>query len=351
MRAPVMIVASGTGGHVFPALAVAEELRDRGVDVVWVGSRRGIEARLLPKHDMNPEYLEMAPLRRRDRLGLLLAAPRILLAVARGLQLLLRHRPRAVLAMGGILSSAVGLATRVTRTPLVLHEQNATAGLANRLLASSARLVLTGFARVSLLSGANARHVGNPARRELTRKLPVPGKGDGPLHLLVLGGSQGSSALNEVLPETVRLLDGALPLRIWHQTGEGGRCHYPEDADVRITPFIDGMEEAYAWADLVLARAGALTLAELALAGRGAILVPYPHAADDHQAANARVFADAGAAEVLEQSELTPSCLGAVLRSLGCDRAKLQAMGEAAQAQARPRAAQDVADLLLECAA
>ena len=346
---PVMILAGGTGGHVFPALAVAERLRERGVPVRWVGTRAGLEARLVPQAGFPMIWMPLRAPRRRGLWGLISVAPRVLWAVCLGIVLLLKHRPAAVLGMGGYASSAVALAALLCRVPLIVHEQNAVAGLTNRVLARFAARVLLGFSDVRGIRGG--AHLGNPVRVSLcAQPLPsdVPSR---PLRLLVVGGSQGAEIFNLVVPEALNAMPEERRPSVWHQTGSdpaevAGR--YPPEAQPRVDAFIEEMDAAYVWADLVLARAGAMTLAELAASARGAVLVPYPHAADGHQLENARQYADGGAAEVWGQNEFTPQRLAARLAELAQDRPRLVDMSRAALRKARPDAAGDVADCLLE---
>jgi UDP-N-acetylglucosamine--N-acetylmuramyl-(pentapeptide) pyrophosphoryl-undecaprenol N-acetylglucosamine transferase len=348
-------MAGGTGGHVFPALAVADQLRAHGVPVVWLGTPGGLETRVVPREHFPLFTLDAAGLRGRGWRVWLAAPARLLLSLTRALRLLLRVRPGAVLGMGGFASGAGGLAAWALRIPLLIHEQNALAGLTNRLLYRLARVVLEGFPGAFPVA-AGARCVGNPVRAAIAA-LPEPAArrvaADGvPLRVLVLGGSQGARALNEVLPPA--LAQAGRTMRVVHQCGAGHdtgttaayRAHGHPDA--RVVPFIDDMAAAYAAADLVVCRAGALTLAELCAAGIGAILVPYPHAADDHQSANARHLSARGAALLLPERELTPAALAQMLRELDGNRARLRAMAAAARAMARPDAARAVAEACME---
>lgn len=346
---PVMILAGGTGGHVFPALAVAERLRERSVPVMWVGTQAGLEARLVPQAGFPITWMPLRAPKRRGLLGLVGVMPRMLWAVGLGLGLLLRHRPAAVLGMGGYASSAVALAALLCRIPLIVHEQNAVAGLTNRVLARFAARVLLGFSHVRGIEGG--LHLGNPVRGSLCAQPLSPETPERPLRLLVVGGSQGAEIFNLVVPEALQGMPEDCRPSVWHQTGSdpdsvAGR--YPPESSPRVDAFIDEMDEAYVWADLVLARAGAMTLAELAASARGAVLVPYPHATDGHQLENARQYAADGAAEVWEQQEFTPQRLAAHLAELAEDRPQLVSMSRAALRRARPDAAGDVADCLQE---
>ncbi len=354
---PVVILAGGTGGHVYPALAVAEWLRAGGVPVVWMGTRTGLEARVVPRAGIEMEWLEVSGLRGKGALAWAGAPLRLGRALLQAWRVLGRHRPRSVLGMGGFVSGPGGVAAALRRIPLVIHEQNAVAGLTNRLLRPLARRLLEGFPGV--FGDPRAEHVGNPVRAEIAA-LPPPevrfaGRRD-PWRLLVVGGSLGALALNETVPRALARLRPEDRPEVLHQAGaktlETARAAYAQAgvaADVR--PFLDDMAGAYAWADLVLCRAGALTVAELAAAGVGAILVPYPHAVDDHQTANARHLAEAGAAEILAQEALSPQTLAERLAPYARDPALRLRRARAARAQARPEAAARAGRVMLEVAA
>ena len=345
---PIMIMAGGTGGHVFPGLAVAEVLRRDRLDVIWLGTQRGLEARLVPAHGIDIEWVSIAGIRGRG-LGAWLAAPfRILLAVLQVLGTLRRRRPAAVLGMGGFVSGPGGIAAWLCRKPLLIHEQNAVAGTTNRWLARLASQVLEAFPN-SFPPRVRTKLVGNPVRESIAA-LPPPrerqlGAAGRPLRVLVLGGSQGAQALNRAVPRAVARLSE--PPELLHQAGRGideTRALYAElGMAVRLEEFIDDMAGAYAWADVVVARAGALTLAELSAAGVGAILVPYPYAIDDHQTKNASHFVAAGAGVLLPESELDAERLGRELERLMSDRAMVLRMAQSAREQARPDAAIEIA--------
>ncbi|MDQ2695681.1 MAG: undecaprenyldiphospho-muramoylpentapeptide beta-N-acetylglucosaminyltransferase, partial [Pseudomonadota bacterium] len=287
-EAPVMIMAGGTGGHVFPALAVAEWLRRRDVPVVWMGTRRGLEATLVPKAGIPVEWIGVAGLRSSGWRRGLMAPVMLAQALGQAAVALGRCRPRVVLGMGGFVSGPGGLMAWLRRIPLVIHEQNAVAGLTNRWLARFADQVLEAFPD-SFPAARHARCTGNPVRQAIADLLPPAARfagRRGPARLLVVGGSQGALALNQLVPQAL----ARLPERpeVWHQAGgrllEAARTAYAQaGVSARLEPFIDDMAGAYGWADLVLCRAGALTVAELAAAGVGAVLVPFPYAVDDHQ--------------------------------------------------------------------
>jgi UDP-N-acetylglucosamine--N-acetylmuramyl-(pentapeptide) pyrophosphoryl-undecaprenol N-acetylglucosamine transferase len=354
MRTRVMIMAGGTGGHVFPALAVAEELRGRGVEVVWMGTRQGVEAEIVSRAGFEIRWVNVAGLRGKGLLTVLAAPVALLRATIQSLGIVLKIRPRAVLGMGGFVTGPGGLAAWLTRRPLIVHEQNAVAGLTNRILEHLARRALSGFPEV--FEGPRSGWVGNPVRREITA-LPAPHKRfsnrTGALRLLVLGGSLGAVALNETVPQALGGIPPTTRPTVRHQTGrrniESASSAYRDAAvDGEVVPFIEDMAQAYGWADLVVCRAGALTLAELTAAGVGAILVPYPHAVDDHQTVNARHLSEAGAALLAPQCDLTPESLRQMLEGLTGDRQALLDMAQAARCLARPDAAREVADACLE---
>jgi UDP-N-acetylglucosamine--N-acetylmuramyl-(pentapeptide) pyrophosphoryl-undecaprenol N-acetylglucosamine transferase len=352
---PVLIMAGGTGGHVFPALAVAEELTARGVAVSWLGTRRGLEARVVPEAGYTLETVRVSGLRGRG-LWRLLAAPFMLaVALSQALRIELRLRPLAVLGMGGFASGPGGVIAWLLRRPLLIHEQNSVAGTTNRWLAPLARTVMVAFPG-SLARRYRPVHTGNPIRGAIAR-LAAPaerfaGRG-GPLRILVVGGSLGAAALNNTVPAAIAQL--ALCPELYHQTGSHDlqrvrNAYAAAGIEARVEPFIEDMAAAYAWADLVICRSGALTVAELAVAGVAAILVPFPHATDDHQTGNARFLADAGAAILLPQDALTPARLTGILTDLGGQRAVLLEMACRAHALAMPDAARRVAELCLQAA-
>ena len=353
---PVLIMAGGTGGHVYPALAVARWLREAGVPVVWMGTRVGLEARVVPEAGFEVEWLEVSGLRGKGPGAWILAPLRLGRALAQAWRVLGRRRPRSVLGMGGFVAGPGGVAAWLRRVPLVVHEQNAVAGLTNRLLEPLARRLLEGFPGV--FGVARAEHTGNPVRAEIAA-LPPPEQRfagrDGRWRLLVVGGSLGAQVLNETLPAALAQLDAADRPEVLHQAGartlELAREAYMRAgvaADVR--PFLEDMAAAYGWADLAVCRAGALTIAELAAAGLGAILIPYPHAVDDHQSANARYLTEAGAAELIPQAELSAGDLARRLAAYARDPALRLRRAVAARGRARPEAAASVARAVLEVA-
>lgn len=354
---PVLITAGGTGGHVYPALAVARTLLDRGVPVLWLGTHRGLEARVVPAAGIPMAWVSVSGLRGKGPLRWLFAPIGLSIAVVQALLVLLRRRPRAVLGMGGFVSGPGGLAAWLLRRPLVIHEQNAVPGLTNRLLSRLARRVLEGFPQ-TFPAARRADCTGNPVRPEIARlaePLARLGGRSGPMRLLVLGGSQGAQALNAVVPEALKALDVGQRPEVWHQAGprhidSAYRAYRRAELSARVEAYIEDMAAAYAWADVVLCRAGALTVAELAAAGVGALLVPFPHAVDDHQSANARFLVDAGAGILIPQDQLSPTRLAELLSRLHQERSRLQEMAVAARRMARPEATDEVARICLEVA-
>jgi UDP-N-acetylglucosamine--N-acetylmuramyl-(pentapeptide) pyrophosphoryl-undecaprenol N-acetylglucosamine transferase len=354
---PIMIMAGGTGGHVFPGLAVAAELKARKRDVVWLGTRRGLEARLVPQHGIEIEWITIAGVRGRGVSAWVTAPFRLATAVVEALAALRRRRPAAVLGMGGFVAGPGGLAAWLTRKPLLIHEQNSVAGTTNRMLAPFAARVFEAFPG-SFPRRVHAELIGNPVRRSLQPAEPprqrLLARKSARRRVFVVGGSQGARILNATLPAALAELPAAVRPEVWHQAGRGlveARAAYAAaGVEARVEEFIDDMSAAYQWADLVVARAGALTIAELAMVGVGAILVPFKAAIDDHQTLNARHFASGGAGIVLAEQELTGSSLARALASCLTDFERLATMAEAAHAQAKHAVAERIADACLAAA-
>jgi UDP-N-acetylglucosamine--N-acetylmuramyl-(pentapeptide) pyrophosphoryl-undecaprenol N-acetylglucosamine transferase len=354
MTAPILIMAGGTGGHVFPALAVARALRGVDEEVVWLGTRRGLEADLIPPEGIPLEWTRVAGLRGKGVLSWLLAPLKLVVAVFDALGVLIRRRPKVVLGMGGFASGPGGFAAWLLRKPLIIHEQNSVAGLTNRLLAGLAREVLEAFPG-SFSGRVKTRLVGNPVRSDIVA-LPDPAERlagrDGPLRILVLGGSQGARVLNEVVPAAVGLLPDNQRPEVWHQTGSAThdvatRSYADAGVAAKLDPFINNVSEAYEWADMVICRAGALTISELAAAGLGAVLVPYPSAVDDHQTRNAEYLVAADAAVMIPQSGLTPESLAAELKVCVDDRSVALERAVIARSLAKPDATREVVERCL----
>ncbi|TLY63842.1 MAG: undecaprenyldiphospho-muramoylpentapeptide beta-N-acetylglucosaminyltransferase [Gammaproteobacteria bacterium] len=354
---PILIMAGGTGGHVFPALALARILREKSLDVVWLGTQRGLEARVVPAEGIALEWLSVGGLRGKGLVTLLAAPFRLAVALTQALRVMWRRRPLVVVGLGGFVTGPGGVAAWLTRRPLVIHEQNAIAGFTNRCLAHLAREVLEAFPG-SFGGAVQARVIGNPVRQDISA-LPPPAarfaSRSGPIRVLVIGGSQGAARLNAVVPFALARLAGSARFDVRHQAGErwleAARQSYA-NAGVRagVHPFIEDMAEAYGWADLVICRSGALTVSELAAVGVGAILVPFPAAVDDHQTHNAQYLVREGAAVLIADRELTAERLAGELQRLCAGRGKLLAMAERARLLAKPRAAHELAASCLELA-
>lgn len=343
----LLVMAGGTGGHIFPGIAVAEALRARGWRIVWLGNPDGMEARIVPGHGYETVWVRFGALRGKGLVRKLMLPVNLLSGFWQAVRALRRVKPDVVLGMGGYITFPGGMMAALLGRPLVLHEQNSIAGLANRVLARVADRVLSGFPAV--LDGAE--WIGNPVRADIAA-LPPPAERyagrSGPLRVLVVGGSLGAAALNAAVPQALaRLAPEQRPVVV-HQAGERQldalrEAYAKAGVDAEQRAFIDDMAAAYAAADLVICRAGALTVAELAAAGVASLLVPFPHAVDDHQTGNARFLAARGAAYLLPQPELTPERLAGILVSL--DRNRLLQMAEHARALARPQAAAQVAEV------
>ncbi len=343
-RRPMLIMAGGTGGHVFPALAVAEQLQAQGWPVHWLGTHVGLEARVVPPTGIPVHWINVKGLRGKGLLRKLGAPVMLIWALLQAGAVLLKVRPAAVLGMGGFTTGPGGLMAWLLRRPLVIHEQNSIAGLTNRLLAPLAEPVLEAFPG----SLKNAVLTGNPVRSSIadSRFSGALLNGRKP-RLLVVGGSLGAAVLNEQVPAALASMEPEQRPEVRHQTGlklidDARKAYSDAGVEVQLDAFIDDMAEAYQWADLVLCRAGALTVAELAATGVASILVPYPYAVDDHQTSNADYLVSVGAAVLLPQTELNASRLLELLQLLQQPQQLLQ-MAQRARERAMPDAAQQVA--------
>ena len=342
-------MAGGTGGHIFPGLAVAHALQARGLRVSWLGADGGMETRLVPQHGIVLDTIRVGGVRGKGLRTLLAAPLRILRAVREAAARLRGRQPSAVVSFGGYAAGPGGLAARIAGIPLLVHEQNRAAGMTNKALARLATTVLTGFPQTF----ARETVVGNPVRGEIAAVAP-PAQRDfahgGPMRLLVLGGSQGARALNNAVPRAVAAL--GVDVEIVHQAGEklldeARQAYADAGVQASVEPFIGNMAAAYAHADLVVCRAGALTLAELCAVGVGSVLVPFPQAVDDHQTRNAEYLVERGAAVLLPQGEDLAARLQALLVELVADPARRLRMAGAARALALPDAAERVADAVV----
>jgi len=351
MSKTIMIMAGGTGGHIFPALAVAHKMRDAGWRVVWLGNPEGMEARLVPQHGFEMVNLKFAALRGKGILRKLLLPVNLLKGFWQARQAIRQVQPDVVLGMGGYITFPGGMMASLLGKPLVIHEQNSVAGLANRVLAGVADRIVTGFPDV-LKKGVWA---GNPVRPEIAKIAPPAerfAERTGALRVLVIGGSLGAQALNEMVPKGMALLAESEQPQIVHQAGEKHiealKANYAAvGVQAHCVSFIEDMAGAYEWADLVICRAGALTVAELAATGVASILVPFPHAVDDHQTGNAKFLVNVGGAFLLPQTELTPESI-ALIRNYS--RGQLLEMAEKARSLAKPDATEEVATICAESA-
>lgn len=352
MSRSILIMAGGTGGHIMPGLAVADLLNSQGWRVTWLGAPNSMEAELVPKHGFDMAMVRFSGLRGKGMLRKLMLPLNLLIAFWQSAVAIFRHRPDVVLGMGGYITFPGGLMAALLRRPLVIHEQNSIAGLSNRVLAHLAQKVLSGFPNVL----RKAVWCGNPVRGSIA-SLAEPRERyagrSGRLNVLVVGGSLGAKAINDAMPLALAMLPDALRPNVTHQTGKQHfevvqQVYRQADVEADIRPFLDDMAGRYANADVVICRAGALTIAELAAAGVASILIPFPFAVDDHQTHNARFLSEQGAAILLPQSELSAGKLAQLLREL--TREKLLAMAQQARSVAKPDAAQQVAKICAELA-
>ncbi len=352
MSKTLVVMAGGTGGHIYPGLAVAEYVRELGWHVVWMGHPEGMESRLIPQRGIKMLWVRFSGLRGKGPLRALMLPLNLLRGFWQAFRGLARVRPDVVLGMGGYVTFPGGVMAVLRGIPLVAHEQNSIAGLANRVLAKLAERILSGFPDV--LPGA--RWVGNPVRRDIAAladpALRYAGR-EGPLRLLVVGGSLGAQVLNDTVPAALARLPVAQRPLVVHQAGEQHidalrAAYLAAGVSAETLPFIDDMAARYGAADLVICRAGALTVTELATAGVASVLVPLPHAVDDHQTANARFLADSGAAWLLPQPQLSAASLA---RLIGAStRSELAQMAARARTLAKPDATRIVAQACMELA-
>ncbi|MCE9688038.1 MULTISPECIES: undecaprenyldiphospho-muramoylpentapeptide beta-N-acetylglucosaminyltransferase [Shewanella] len=335
----ILVMAGGTGGHVFPALAVAKHLAKRGWKVRWLGTADRMEARLVPQHGFDIDFIDIKGVRGNGLVRKLAAPFKVLRSIAQARKVIKEFNPDVVLGMGGFASGPGGVAARLCGIPLVLHEQNAIPGMTNKLLSRIATRVLCAFENTFAALNVKAEVVGNPIRRELINLGNQPRvSGDDALRVLVVGGSLGAKVFNDLMPAVVAAMSQQHSITVWHQVGRDNlqrvKAEYQQlgqDGGVNVAEFIDDMEAAYRWADVVLCRAGALTVSELAAVGLPGVLVPYPHAVDDHQTRNAKVLVDAGAAFLLPQAILDVEQLVGKLHLLASDRNELARMGQRAR--------------------
>jgi UDP-N-acetylglucosamine--N-acetylmuramyl-(pentapeptide) pyrophosphoryl-undecaprenol N-acetylglucosamine transferase len=347
-----LVMAGGTGGHIFPGLAIAEALRERGWRVHWLGAPGSMESRLVPPRGFAFETIEFGGVRGKGVKTLLVLPVRLLKAFWQSMQVVRRVRPDVVVGLGGYITFPAGMVSALLGKPLVLHEQNSVAGMANKVLASVARRTFSAFPSVL----KQARWIGNPLREAFLQQ-PTPAQRfagrSGPLKVLVVGGSLGAKALNDIVPKALALIPAASRPTVVHQSGakqiDELRANYAAaGVQAELTPFIDDTAQAFANADLVICRAGASTVTELAAVGVAALFVPFPHAVDDHQTTNARFIVDAGGGWLVQQRDLTPENLAQ--RMQGLDRAELLRKAQAAHAVARTSATADMVQACEELA-
>lgn len=353
----LMVMAGGTGGHVYPALAVADALRARGWDVFWLGTRAGLEARVVPAAGIDMVWVSMGGVRGKGLLKKLLLPAMLLVAFWQSLAAILARRPDVVLGMGGYTAFPGGMMASLMNRPLVIHEQNSVGGLTNRVLACLADRVLTAFPDVFTHAHdkpipcrtVDTEWVGNPVRTDIAA-VPADDRAarTGPLRLLVVGGSLGAAALNTLVPQALALLPADKRPQVVHQSGrqhlDALRANYAAaGVDAAVRDYIDNMADEYRASDFAICRSGAMTVAELACAGVPAVLVPFPFAVDDHQTGNAEFLSDAGAGWLVQQKDLTAEKLAALIG--GLDRASLAAMSDQALKLAKPDATRQVADI------
>lgn len=351
----VLIMAGGTGGHVFPGLALAECLRDKHIEVEWLGTKNGLEAKLIPQAKIPLHFITINGLRGKNIFTLLLAPAKLFIAFIQSCRVLYRIKPDVVIGLGGFASGPGGVASWVMRYPLVIHEQNAKAGLTNKILASLSKKVLQGFPD-TFKKRPKVVTIGNPVRQTI-EAINSPAKRSQnqstSFRLLVLGGSLGAQAINEILPKALSQLQPDERPEVWHQTGEkhfskAQQLYQSMKIEGRLAPFIEDMAAAYQWADIVLCRAGALTVAELCAAGVGAIFIPYPYAVDDHQTANANYMVRANAAICIQQVDLTDQNLAAMIKDFSLSPQKAWVMAEKAYSLRLVDVSERIFDILSE---
>ena len=352
MRGNVLIMAGGTGGHVFPALACAREFQARGYAVHWLGTPRGIENELVPQAGLPLHLINVSGLRGKSKLALLKAPFQLLRSLLQARRIVRELHPVCVLGMGGYVTGPGGLAARLAGVPLIIHEQNAVAGTANRLLSRIANRICEAFPN-TFAATDKRRTTGNPVREELFLETPREPLAGRKLKLLVLGGSLGAEPLNKLLPAALEKIPADLRPQVFHQAGKQhaditAERYRDAAVEAEVAPFIKDMARAYGWADLVVCRAGALTVSELAAAGLPSFLVPLPHAIDDHQCRNAEYLAKEGAAVLLPQHATDADTLAAQLTEVLMHPEKLNVMGATARRLAKPDATRTVVDICQE---
>ena len=356
-KRPILVTAGGTGGHVYPGLAVARALIEQDIPVIWMGTHKGIEARVIPAAGIEMAWLDVNGLRGKGIATILLAPFKLAKALFQSVKIMRKHRPVTVLGMGGFVAGPGGLVAALMGIPVVIHEQNAVAGLTNKLLSKVSKRILEGFPQ-TFAQQDKVTPVGNPVRKEISEitapkeRLATHG---GASRLLIIGGSLGAQALNEVVPQALAEMNVDARPVVRHQAGSGKdestkNIYKKLGVEAEVTPFIEDMAKAYEWADLVICRSGALTIAEVAAAGVASLLVPYPYAVDDHQTANGQYLSANNAAIMMQQTEFNKESASAVLQDLLANKDKLLSMSLSARALAKPSATTEVAAICAELA-
>lgn len=337
----ILVVAAGTGGHIFPALAVAHGLVEKNFSVLWMGTPQGMENTLVPKEVMPFVAIPMKGFRGKGLMEKLKMPLRLLGSVFFSIKFLMKSKPDLVLCFGGYVTLPAGIAAKLLGKKLVIHEQNSVAGSANKMLSFIADNVLVAFEGVLKKEIV----IGNPLRDSILRLYNTQAKisGQKKRNLLVLGGSLGAKILNDIVPEVILSMSSEVRPYVWHQTGKGKQadvvdCYRDYHQNTKVEEFVSNMEEAYQWADLIICRAGALTVSEIAVTGLPAIFIPYPHAIDNHQEGNAKWLVNKDAALMLVQKDLTVSALKNVLESLLEDNERIENMRAHLRSVAKPEA-------------
>lgn len=353
-RARIMILAGGTGGHVIPGLTIAKALENANCDITWIGTEDGIEEKLVPKANIKIEYINVMGLRGKSLKNVLIAVKQLIQSLFQSINLLLKYRPDVVIGMGGYVSGPGGIATFLMRYPLVIHEQNSVPGTTNKFLARIASSVLEAFPG-SFTNKVNAKTVGNPIREEIALiedpRIRLQGR-NFPIRILVLGGSQGSLILNQSVPKAIKEVALSNKLEVFHQAGEktlsqAKKAYEDVSVGLYLVDFIDDIADAYKWADLVICRAGAMTVSELLAVGLPVIFIPFSKASDDHQTENAKYMQELGAAEIVSENDISKGLLTSTLNDWVKDRSILKRRASIARSKARLNSTSDIVEICL----
>lgn len=353
-RAKIMILAGGTGGHVIPGLTIAKALEDAKCDITWIGTKGGIEEKLVPKANIKIEYINVMGLRGKSLMNVLIAVKQLIQSIFQSINLLMKYRPDVVIGMGGYVSGPGGIAAFLLRYPLVIHEQNSVPGTTNKFLAKIASSVLEAFPG-SFRSNMNAKTIGNPIREEIAL-IEDPKKRlqdrNFPIRILVLGGSQGSLILNQSVPKAIKEVASSSKLEVFHQAGEktlsnAKKAYENVPVGLYLVDYIDDIAEAYKWADLVICRAGAMTVSELLAVGLPVIFIPFSKATDDHQTENAKYMQELGAAEIVSENDISNDLLTITLNDWVKDRSVLKRRACLARSKAKLNSTSDIVEICL----